>query len=92
MLPVFITNNHLVNEEILNKDSGNIFFRVKEEKEMKKLEFKNRKKYTNIEYDITIMESKEYDNIINYLELDNKIIDDIIKNDNSSIDYIDKII
>ena len=92
MLPVFITNNHLINEKILNKDDGNIEFRIQEEKEMKKLEFNNRKKYTNAEYDITIIEIKEIDNIINYLELDNKIIDDIIKNDNSNNDYIDKTI
>ena len=35
MLPVFITNNHLINEKILNKDDGNIEFMIKEEKEKK---------------------------------------------------------
>ena len=89
MLPVFITNNHIINEKILNKDNGNISFRIKEEKENKQLEIKNRKKYTNAEYDITIIEIKDYDDITNYLELEDNIIDDIINNDNSNIDYID---
>ena len=35
-------------------------------------------KYTNEEYDITIIEIKKEDNINNYLELDDILINDII--------------
>ena len=43
-------------------------------------------KYTNKEYDITIIELKEKDNIKNYLELDDNIINDLNE------EYIDKTI
>jgi hypothetical protein len=39
-------------------------------------------KYTNKEYDITIIEIKEKDNIKNYLELDDNILNDLIDNKN----------
>ena len=45
--------------------------------------------YTNKEYDITIIEIKENDNIKNYLELDDKIIEDILNNNNKNNKYID---
>ena len=48
-------------------------------------------KYTNEEYDITIIEIKEEDNIKNHLELDNIIIDDILNNNNNkNKEYIDE--
>ena len=83
MLPVFITNNHLINEELLNKQDMKIGLNIKEEKEIKEIYFNDRIKYTEKEnYDITIIEIKESDNIKNYLELDDIIIDNIInKND-----------
>ena len=37
-------------------------------------------KYTNEEYDITIIEIKEEDNINHYLELDDIILNDILNN------------
>jgi len=40
-------------------------------------------KYTNREYDIAIIEIKDSDNINNYLDLDDYIIDDILKEDNN---------
>ena len=44
-------------------------------------------KYTNKELDITIIEIKKEDNIKNYLELDEKIMDDIINNLNKNNKY-----
>ena len=49
-------------------------------------------KYTNEEYDITIIEIKEEDNIKNYLELDDIIINDILNNNNKNKEYINETI
>ena len=80
MLPVFITNNHVINRDALNKDK--IELDIKKEKNTKKIKLNNRMKYTKEEYDITIIEIKEEDNINNYLELDDIIINDIINDEN----------
>ena len=78
MLPVFITNNHIINEEILYKKNEKLSLIVEEENNPKTIELdENRMKYTNKEYDITIIEIKEKDEINNFLELDDKIMDDI---------------
>ena len=55
----------------------------------KQINLNDRIKYTNEEYDITIIEIKENDNIKNYLELDDKIIEDILNNNNRNNKYID---
>ena len=70
MLSVFITNNHIINQELLNKDNIIIEINIEEENNIKKLNLNNRKKYTNEEYDITIIEIKNEDEIKIYLELD----------------------
>ena len=49
-------------------------------------------KYTNEEYDTTIIEIKKEDNINNYLELDDIIINDISNNINKNKEYINKTI
>jgi len=80
MLPVLITNNHIINNDRLSKEHMKIKLDIKEEKdikEIKEIKLNNRMKYTNEEYDITIIEIKEEDNINNYLELDDIIINDI---------------
>ena len=59
---------------------------IKDELDFKKINLNNRMKYTNKEYDITIIELKEKDNIKNYLELDDNIINDLNE------EYIDKTI
>jgi len=61
MLPVFITNNHIINQELLYKDNSIIEIDIEEEDEIKKLNLNNRMKYTNEEYDITIIEIKNED-------------------------------
>ena len=92
ILPVFITNNHLINKDLLYKNEEKIKIDVMEESENKIINLDNRKKYTNEEYDITIIEIKEEDNINNYLELDDNIINDILYNDNKNDKYKDKTI
>ena len=91
MLSVLITNNHVINEKILNKKDYNIEIDIKIENNIKKLNLNNRIKYTNKEYDITIIEIKKNE-INNYLELDDNIINDIINNNNFNKEYIDETI
>ena len=95
ILKVLITNNHVINEDILNKKDEEIEIYIKEESDMKKLNLNDRIKYTNSqkEYDITIIEIKEGDKINNYLELDDNIINDLVNNNsnkNKNVEYIDK--
>ena len=92
-LPVFITNNHIINEEILYKVNEIIPLYFQEMQPQKITDLKDRIKYTNEEYDITIIEIKEKDNIKNYLKLGEDIIDDIINNNkkNKTNKFIDKI-
>ena len=82
MLSVFITNNHIINKELLYKDNLIIEINIEEENNIRKLNLNNRMKYTNEEYDITIIEIKSKDNIKSYLELDDQIINAIIEKKN----------
>ena len=76
-IPVMMTNNHIIDEDIL-KDKI-IFVTINDDKEKKKIEISNRKIYTNQEYDITIIEIKpEIDEINDFLEIDNNIFDEAI--------------
>ena len=91
-LSVLISNNHTINGDFLfNKDSE-LEIHIKEKKDIIKLNLDKRMKYTNEEYDITIIELKETDEIENFLELDDIIIDDIINNNNKNKEFIDKTI
>ena len=75
LLTVFITNNHIINQDYLDKEE-NITISINNDKIIKTIKMKNIKKYTNEKYDITIIEiKKNEDNIDNYLELDEKIIE-----------------
>ena len=91
-LPVLLTNNHIINEEILFKKNEEITLEIEVEKNQKIIKLDKRIKYTNKEYDITIIELKESDGIKNYLSLDEKIIDDISisKIDNKYYKFIDE--
>ena len=91
MLPVLITNNHIINDKILYKNNEIITLYMQEIGK-KNIDLNNRLKYTNKEYDITIIEIKEEDEINNYLELDDNLINDIINNNNENIEYKDKTI
>ena len=87
MLPVFITNNHVIDKKILNEKNKKIEIDIKAETEIKKIDISNRMTYTNEDYDITIIELKEKDNIKNFLILDDIIINDIINNINKTKEY-----
>ena len=89
-LTVLITANHIINENILNEENRKISVKIEEENEKKIINLNNRKKYTNEEYDITIIEIKEEDDIKNYLELDDVIISDLLKNNNKNEKLEDK--
>ena len=68
MLSVFITNNHVINKALLDKENIKIKIDIKEDADIKEIILnKNRMKYTNEEYDITIIEIIKEDNINNYL-------------------------
>ena len=70
-LKVLITNNHVIN---LDNENEKITISMNNDSEIKEINLNNRIKYTNKEYDITIIEIKEEDNIKDYLELDENII------------------
>ena len=87
MFHVFMTNNHIIDEEFLNTKNGKIKLDIKDEEDYKRLDLNNRKKYTNKDYDVTIIEIKERDDIKNYLELDDIIINDILNKENKIKEY-----
>ena len=70
---VLMTNNHVIDENV-----NEIKIKIKEEKESRIINLKNRIKYTNKEYDINIIEMNEKDNINNYLELDDELNEEYI--------------
>ena len=76
LLNVLITNNHILNEEDI-KDGKNISVSLNNEKSFKYIYIDSeRKRYTSIDLDITIIEIKEdKDNIKDFLELDKHILD-----------------
>ena len=77
LLPVLITNWHVIKEEILYKDNQEITIFIKTEKRARMLNLNNRLKYTNSKLDITIIELKEKeDKIYDYLELSQNIIEE----------------
>ena len=87
ILSIFITNNHIINQNILDHNIK-IPIYIKGIKDIKFIELIDRIKYTNEEYDITIIEIKEKDKIDDFLELDDIILNDIINNNNDDIrDY-----
>ena len=79
LLPVLITNNHIVNKNDLD---NNKIIKIMTNYEIKAIELDNlRKKYTDENIDITIIEIKQNeDGIYNYLE-----IDDIINGNEENI-------
>ena len=91
MLPVLMICNHVHNKNLSKED--NISLYIESEKKYKNINLNGRKYYTNEEYDTTIIEIKEKDNIKNFLELDDLIIEDIISGDERNNNkYIDETI
>ena len=74
LLKVFIKNNSILNEDILNRKNENILINLNGE--TKSINLSNRRKYSSKEYNTTIIELKDDDGIQEYLEIDDKIYDD----------------
>ena len=88
LLPVLVTNNHLIDEKILENDKETIMLYIKESNKYKNFNLNNRKYYTNKEYDITLIEIKEnQDEINNFLELDDNLLEDILNNNSISPNF-----
>lgn len=84
-IQALITANNVIDEEYLNKEST-INLRLNNGKEMKITIEKDRKVFTNREYDITIIEIFESkDNIYNFLEIDQNIFNNISVFEKSSV-------
>ena len=83
LLPVLITNNHLINESLLYNDNEIIKIEIKKGESSKFLNLNGRKKYTDKNIDITFIEIKqELDNIKDFLYLDENIFNNIgLQND-----------
>ena len=90
LLKVFIINNSILNEDILNKKNENILINLN--KKNKLINLSNRRKYSSKEYNTTIIEMKDNDGINNYLEIDDYIMEAIVdKNkEESLLDYVYK--
>ena len=81
-IPVFITNNHIIDQDILNNENE-IKIKIKNDSTINSIDLRYVFKYTNIEHDVTIIklkqkEGKSYD----FLELDDNILN------NDGINYI----
>ena len=89
LLPVLITNSHVISKNLLYQNDARITLEIKEEDNIKELCLNDRLKYINEEYDITIMEIKKEDNILNYLELDDNIMYSIFEDDKIYMKFVD---
>ena len=89
-IPVLILCNHTHKGKLGDKDSISMI--VESESESKNINIKGRQFYTNEDYDITIIELKEKDNISHFLELDDYIIKDIKVDENNNDKYLDETI
>jgi len=90
MLPVLITNNHVINEELLNQKDADITISTQGDVNIKEMKLDHRIKYTNKEYDVTIIEVKEEDNINSFLELDDTLLEDVLNDKNKNLSYIEE--
>ena len=90
LLPVLITNNHIINQnDIKNNKKLSIYL----DKEIRSIKIdEKRKRYTNEKLDITIIEIKEEDKLNNeYIELDDNIIDYFKLNKKEKPNYINEL-
>ena len=90
LLPVLITNNHILNE---NDITNNKIISINLNNKLKKIKLdRKRKRYTNKKLDITIIEIKEKDNINNeYIELDDNIMNYFKLKEKENPNYLNKI-
>ena len=74
LLPVLITNNQNINRELLDEEKE-ILISIDNEKNPKHIKLEDRLKYSNEDYNFTLIEIKEdKDGIYNFFELDENII------------------
>ena len=92
MLPVLFTAYHVIDYEFWNKEDAKIVLEIKANPNIKELNLKDKNRiiYTNIDYDITLIELKAEDNISDLLELDDIIVDDIISDKNKNKIFIEE--
>ena len=90
-IPVLITNNHIINKGLFNSEIEISIYDISGRIKLD-LSLSKRMKYTGEEYDITIIQILEKDKINNFLELDDKMLDNIIYNKDNNNDYEDKTI
>ena len=85
LVPVLITNNHVIGESILNDENQKISYSIYK-KEMKYIKLNNRMKYTSPQdkFDVTIIEIKESDKI------NDEMFFDLELNENNS-DFVKKL-
>ena len=69
LLSVLITCNHIINEDYLTRNKS-IFISFNNQNERREINLENRIQFTNKEYDITIIEIKQKDNINDFLEVE----------------------
>lgn len=86
LLTVLITNNHVLNENELREQKALILYTNNTECKHIKID-NNRKLYSNELLDVTIIEIKEDDNINDFLELEDEIINNIDLNNEDIINY-----
>ena len=70
IISVLILCNHIHDKNL--KGDETFTLNIKSENDLKKIKIKERKYYTSVKYDTTIIELKESDNINHFLELDEK--------------------
>ena len=86
MKMVLITNNHIINNTVFNREIELIFEKININIKIN-LSISKRMKYTNPTYDITIIdikEEEEEEDINDWLELDDSVIENIILNENKN--------
>ena len=91
ILPVLITSNTIINENFFKKGEK-IIISINNDEKIIYIDFNdliNRKKYTSKIYGTSIIEIKEKDNINNFLELEDSMVNNIIleKNENFAYEY-----
>ena len=90
LLPVLITNNHVLGQNEIKKNSI-ITLSLNYDKKTKKIKIDDdRKTYTNKKLDITIIEIKENEDHLNneFIDLDDNIIDYFKDNNNKKVNYL----
>jgi len=79
IIKVLITNNHILDENEIKNDNIITYIINNNEKDKKRIKIDDKRiRYTNKELDVTIIEiNEDEDNIHNYIELDDDIIDNM---------------